>query len=61
MKKWISILGTIWLTATSTTTLISCEKSEKPNNNKEENKPIIPTPEAQQPPKDSNWKLIALT
>ncbi|ALA97537.1 hypothetical protein SKUN_00644 [Spiroplasma kunkelii CR2-3x] len=58
MKKWINILGTIGLTATSTTTLISCEKSEKPNNNKEENKPIIPTPEAQQPPENSNWKLI---
>ncbi|WP_338964373.1 MULTISPECIES: lipoprotein [unclassified Spiroplasma] len=30
MKKWLSILGTIGLTVTSTTTLISCEK---PNNN----------------------------
>ncbi|WP_206750582.1 lipoprotein [Spiroplasma poulsonii] len=30
MKKWLSILGAIGLTATSTTTLISCEK---PNNN----------------------------
>ncbi|RUO85718.1 lipoprotein, partial [Spiroplasma endosymbiont of Megaselia nigra] len=29
MKKWLSILGIIGLTATSTTTLISCEK---PNN-----------------------------
>ncbi|WP_338965832.1 MULTISPECIES: lipoprotein [unclassified Spiroplasma] len=30
MKKLLSILGVIGLTATSTTTLISCEK---PNNN----------------------------
>ncbi|WP_338963595.1 lipoprotein [Spiroplasma endosymbiont of Sarcophaga carnaria] len=30
MKKLLSILGIIGLTATSTTTLISCEK---PNNN----------------------------
>lgn len=30
MKKLLSILGTIELTATSTTSLISCEK---PNNN----------------------------
>ncbi|ALA98495.1 Spiroplasmavirus-related protein [Spiroplasma kunkelii CR2-3x] len=56
MKKWINILGTIGLTATITTTLISCEKSEKPNNNKEENKSITPKP--QQPPEGSNWKLI---
>ncbi|WP_197735378.1 lipoprotein [Spiroplasma citri] len=58
MKKWLSIIGAIGLTATSTTTLISCEKSKKPNNN-EENKP---TPEPQYNPqqaqKDSNWKLI---
>ncbi|ALA97687.1 Spiroplasmavirus-related protein [Spiroplasma kunkelii CR2-3x] len=56
MKKWINILETIGLTATITTTLISCEKSEKPNNNKEENKSITPKP--QQPPEGSNWKLI---
>ncbi|WP_338988829.1 lipoprotein [Spiroplasma endosymbiont of Seladonia tumulorum] len=30
MKKILSILGTIGITATSTTSLISCEK---PNNN----------------------------
>ncbi|WP_424526298.1 lipoprotein [Spiroplasma endosymbiont of Glossina fuscipes fuscipes] len=55
MKKWLSILGTIGLTATSTTTLISCEK---PNNNKNGvgNKPEPWNP--QQPPENSNWKLI---
>ncbi|WP_162475909.1 lipoprotein [Spiroplasma sp. ChiS] len=31
MKRILSIIGAIGLTATSTTTLISCEKSEKPN------------------------------
>ncbi|AXF96399.1 lipoprotein [Spiroplasma phoeniceum] len=56
MKRILSIIGAIGLTATSTTTLIGCEKSEKPNNN-EENKPTTPTP-VQQPPKDSNWKLV---
>ncbi|UZQ30056.1 MAG: lipoprotein [Spiroplasma phoeniceum] len=57
MKKLLSILGTIGLTATSTTTLISCEK---PNNNKTGggNKPE-PTPEPQQPPKNSKWKLMS--
>ncbi|GAA6238952.1 MAG: hypothetical protein SPLM_10690 [Spiroplasma phoeniceum] len=58
MKKLLSILGTIGLTVTSTTSLISCEK---PNNNENggDNKPE-PTPEPkkrQQPPKNSNWKL----
>ncbi|WP_424525985.1 lipoprotein [Spiroplasma endosymbiont of Glossina fuscipes fuscipes] len=54
MKKWLSILGTIGLTATSTTTLISCEK---PNNNENGgNKPKPWNP--QQPPIGSNWKLI---
>ncbi|WP_281042188.1 lipoprotein [Spiroplasma citri] len=58
MKKWLSIIGAIGLTATSTTTLISCEKSEKPNNN-EENKPTPkPSYNPQQPPEGSNWKLI---
>ncbi|WFG97137.1 lipoprotein [Spiroplasma citri] len=28
MKKWLSIIGTIGLTATSTTTLISCKKTK---------------------------------
>ncbi|WP_424525631.1 lipoprotein [Spiroplasma endosymbiont of Glossina fuscipes fuscipes] len=55
MKKWLSILGTIGLTATSTTTLISCEK---PNNNENGgNKPELPY-NPQQPPENSNWKLI---
>ncbi|WP_424526745.1 lipoprotein [Spiroplasma endosymbiont of Glossina fuscipes fuscipes] len=54
MKKWLSILGTIGLTATSTTTLISCQK---PNNNENGgNKPEPNNP--QQPPENSNWKLI---
>nr|CAK98782.1 hypothetical lipoprotein transmembrane [Spiroplasma citri] len=58
MKKWLSIIGAIGLTATSTTTLISCEKSKKPNNN-EENKPTPkPSYNPQQPPEGSNWKLI---
>ncbi|WP_253301379.1 lipoprotein [Spiroplasma endosymbiont of Phyllotreta cruciferae] len=54
MKKWLSILGTIELTATSTTTLISCKK---PNNNEKKggNKP---TPEPQQPPENSSWKKV---
>ncbi|WFH01186.1 lipoprotein [Spiroplasma citri] len=56
MKKLLSIIGAIGLTATSTTTLISCEKSEKTNNNK--NKETETTTKAQQPPKNSNWKLI---
>ncbi|APE75757.1 lipoprotein [Spiroplasma citri] len=57
-EKWLSIIGTIGLTATSTTTLISCEKSEKPNNN-EENKPTPkPSYNPQKPPEGSNWKLI---
>ncbi|ALA98141.1 Spiroplasmavirus-related protein [Spiroplasma kunkelii CR2-3x] len=60
MKKWLSIIGTIGLTATSTTTLISCNKKNNNNENKENNKPEISyTP--QQPPEKSNWKLIALT
>ncbi|PQP78443.1 hypothetical protein C6B38_05990 [Spiroplasma sp. ChiS] len=61
MKRILSIIGAIGLTATSTTTLISCEKSEKPNDNNKINKPTTPTPKAQQPPKDSNWKLIINT
>ncbi len=58
MKKLLSILGTIGLTTTSTTSLVACDKP-KPNNNSENggNKPE-PTPEPQQPPKNSNWKLI---
>ncbi|WP_348736291.1 lipoprotein [Spiroplasma endosymbiont of Ammophila pubescens] len=55
MKKWLSILGAIGLTATSTTTLISCKK---PNNNENGNNKPEPTPEPKKPPKDSNWKLI---
>ncbi|WP_348736607.1 lipoprotein [Spiroplasma endosymbiont of Ammophila pubescens] len=56
MKNLLTILGTIGLTATSTTSLISCEK---PNNseNGEDNKPE-PTTEPEQPPVKSNWKLI---
>ncbi|UZQ30462.1 MAG: lipoprotein [Spiroplasma phoeniceum] len=51
MKNLLTILGTIGLTATSTTTLISCEK---PNNseNGRDNKP------EQQPPKNIKWKLV---
>ncbi|WP_348737003.1 lipoprotein [Spiroplasma endosymbiont of Ammophila pubescens] len=58
MKKWLSILGAIGLTATSTTTLISCKK---PNNNENGNNKPEPTSEPkkpQQPSKDSNWKLM---
>ncbi|AXF96896.1 lipoprotein [Spiroplasma phoeniceum] len=53
MKKWLSIIGAIGLTATSTTTLMSCKKE-----NKKDTKPIAPTTKAQQPPEGSNWKLI---
>ncbi|APE75729.1 lipoprotein [Spiroplasma citri] len=53
MKKWLNIIGTIGLTATSTTTLMSCKKE-----NKKDTKPIAPTTKAQQPPEGSNWKLI---
>ncbi|WP_348736098.1 lipoprotein [Spiroplasma endosymbiont of Ammophila pubescens] len=55
MKKWLSILGAIGLTATSTTTLISCEKL----NNNENGGGNKPEPwNQQQTPKNSNWKLI---
>ncbi|AXF96707.1 lipoprotein [Spiroplasma phoeniceum] len=61
MKKWLSIIGAIGLTATSTTTLISCKK-ENNNKNEEDNKPKPSynpqQPNPQQPPKDSNWKLM---
>ncbi|WFH01135.1 lipoprotein [Spiroplasma citri] len=61
MKKWLSIIGAIGLTATSTTTLMSCKK-ENNNKNEEDNKPKPSynpqQPNPQQPPKDSNWKLI---
>ncbi|PQP79001.1 hypothetical protein C6B38_02805 [Spiroplasma sp. ChiS] len=54
MKKLLSIIiGAIGLTATSTTTLISCKKE-----NDNENDKNTPTKKSQQPPKDSNWKLI---
>ncbi len=55
MKKLLSILGAIGLTATSTTSLISCEK---PNNNENGGNKPEPTPKPQQPPENSNWKLI---
>ncbi|QCO23337.1 hypothetical protein SRED_001804 [Spiroplasma melliferum] len=59
MKKLLSILGAIGLTATSTTSLISCEK---PNNNENGggNKPEPePKPEKpQQPPENSKWEII---
>ncbi|ALA97241.1 putative lipoprotein [Spiroplasma kunkelii CR2-3x] len=56
MKKWLSIIGTIGLIATSTTTLISCNK-EKNNENEASNQPD-PSYNPQQPPENSNWKLI---
>ncbi len=49
-QKILSVLGTIGLTAISTTSLISCKK---PNNS--ENGSNKPYP--QQPPKNSKWKL----
>ncbi|WFH00266.1 lipoprotein [Spiroplasma citri] len=55
MKKWLSIIGTIGLTTTSTTTLISCKKE---NNKNTKTIAIAPTTKAQQPPEGSNWKLI---
>ncbi|WFG96624.1 lipoprotein [Spiroplasma citri] len=51
MKKWLSIIGAIGLTTINTTTLISCNKENNNENGEGDNKP-------QQPPKDSNWKLI---
>ncbi|WP_425377843.1 lipoprotein [Spiroplasma endosymbiont of Polydrusus pterygomalis] len=54
MKKILSILGTIGLTATSTTSLISCEK---PNNIENKGNKPEPKPKPQQPPKNNNWKL----
>ncbi|WP_338963581.1 lipoprotein [Spiroplasma endosymbiont of Sarcophaga carnaria] len=57
MKKLLSILGVIGLTATSTTTLISCEK---PNNN-ENGGGNKPTPEQQQLPENSKWTNIPRT
>ncbi|UZQ30644.1 MAG: lipoprotein [Spiroplasma phoeniceum] len=61
MKKLLSILGTIGLTATSTTSLISCEKPKSDNNNQNGGNKPEPTPEPekpQEPPIESNWKLI---
>ncbi|WP_101519355.1 lipoprotein [Spiroplasma melliferum] len=59
MKKWLSILGAIGLTAISTTSLISCQK---PNNNENGggNKPEPPynPQKPQQPPVESKWKLV---
>ncbi|APE74472.1 lipoprotein [Spiroplasma citri] len=57
MKKWLSIIGAIGLTATRTTTLISCKKENNNENGGGDNKPE-PQYNPQQPPKDSNWKLI---
>jgi len=57
MKKILSILGTIGLTATSTTSLISCEKPKSDNNNENGgNNKLTPNtkPEPQEPPKNSN-------
>ncbi|WP_348735905.1 lipoprotein [Spiroplasma endosymbiont of Ammophila pubescens] len=54
MKKILSILGVIGL-ITSTTTLISCEK---PNNNENGGNKPEPWYNPQQPPENSNWKLI---
>ncbi|PQP78853.1 hypothetical protein C6B38_03520 [Spiroplasma sp. ChiS] len=57
MKKWLNIIGAIGLTATSTTSLISCQKPNNNENGEGDNKPK-PSYNPQQPPKDSNWKLI---
>ncbi|WP_348735180.1 lipoprotein [Spiroplasma endosymbiont of Ammophila pubescens] len=37
MKKLLSILGAIGLTATSTTNLVACDKPKPNNNSKNEN------------------------
>ncbi len=58
MKKLLSILGAIGLTATSTTSLISCEKPKSDINNENDGNKPEPTWEPQQPPENSNWKLI---
>ncbi|ALA97466.1 Spiroplasmavirus-related protein [Spiroplasma kunkelii CR2-3x] len=58
MKKWLSIIGVIGLTATSTTSLIACKTLKSNNNSKNEGNKAETTLKPQQPPKDSNWKLI---
>ncbi|AXF96652.1 lipoprotein [Spiroplasma phoeniceum] len=57
MKKWLSIIGAIGLTPTSTTTLISCKKENNNENGGGDNKPE-PQYNPQQPPEGSNWKII---
>ncbi|MBW1241344.1 MAG: hypothetical protein EIB84_00205 (plasmid) [Spiroplasma poulsonii] len=55
MKKILSILGTISLSTIISTNIIAC------NPTKENNKPnqtIIPQFISQQPPTNSNWKLV---
>ncbi len=55
MKKWLSILGVIGLTTTSTTSLIACTNDNKEDNSKPKpNKP-------QQPPENSKWSNIPRT
>jgi hypothetical protein len=55
MKKILSILSTISLFTTISTNTIACNK---PNENNKPNKQIKQKNIAQQPPQNSNWKLI---
>ncbi|MFJ1522145.1 lipoprotein [Spiroplasma sp. ald] len=55
MKKILSILGIISLSTIISTNIIACNT---PNKKNKPNKPIEPKFIPQQPPKNSNWKLI---
>lgn len=58
MKKILSILETISLSTIITTNIIACIPKNKNNINNIPNKPIEPQFIPQQPPTNSNWKLI---
>ncbi|WP_425378523.1 lipoprotein [Spiroplasma endosymbiont of Polydrusus pterygomalis] len=55
MKKILSILSTISLSTIISTNIIACKTS---NTNNENNKPIESEFIPQQPPENSNWKLV---
>ncbi|WP_425377680.1 hypothetical protein [Spiroplasma endosymbiont of Polydrusus pterygomalis] len=57
MKKILSFLVTISLMGTSTTSLVACDKSDN-NGNSKNNEPKEPKIKHEEPPGNSNWKLI---
>ncbi|ALA97710.1 hypothetical protein SKUN_00820 [Spiroplasma kunkelii CR2-3x] len=61
MKKLLSIIVVIGLTATSTTSLIACKTLKSNNNSKNEGNKAETTLKPQQPPENSNWKTINST